>query len=94
MSYYTYVNYNDLTERRVIKMNKLKKYRELRKITQAELAKAIGVKRTTITMIESGVNRPSLKTAFKLSKYFGIPVEELFDSQFKDNISKKKSVGV
>ena len=75
-------------------MNKIKKYRELRKITQAELATAIGVKRTTISMIESGTNRPSLQTAFGLSRYFGVPVEDLFGSQFKDTTNAKKPTAV
>ena len=75
-------------------MNKLKKYRNLRKITQAELAKAIGVKRTTISMIESGINRPSLETAFKLSKYFGTSVDDLFGSQFEDTTDSKKPAAV
>lgn len=75
-------------------MNKLREYRELREITQSQLAQAIGVKRTTISMIESGANRPSLKTALKLSKYFGVSVEELFDFQFKDTPDSKKPVGV
>ncbi len=75
-------------------MNKLKEYRELKNITQAELANAIGVKRTTISMIESGINKPSLKTAFKISKYFGVRIEDLFDLQFKDTTNEKKPAGV
>ena len=49
----------------------LKTIRKEQELTQEKLADAIGVKRTTITNIESGVNKPSIPTAKKLGKYFG-----------------------
>ena len=47
-------------------------------ITQEDLAKAMEVSRQTIGSIENGRYNPSITLAFKLSHFFGIPIEELF----------------
>lgn len=47
-------------------------------MTQAELAKAIGVSRQTVVAIEKGQYSPSLELAFKISNAFGKTVEEIF----------------
>ncbi len=56
--------------------------RELREqhggTTQAELGKAIGVTRQTIAAIEQGRYSPSLESAFRIARYFGVEVEEVF----------------
>lgn len=49
-----------------------------RKLTQAELAAALGVSRQTINSIETGRFEPSLTLALKVAAYFGMPVEEIF----------------
>jgi putative transcriptional regulator len=46
--------------------------------SQAELADRVGVARQTIIALESGKYAPSLPLAYKLSKVFNKPVEELF----------------
>ena len=46
--------------------------------SQAELADRIGVARQTIIALEAGKYAPSLPLAFKLSKVFNKPVEEVF----------------
>ena len=53
--------------------------RKERKITQEELAKAVGVTRQTITSIEVGKYTASLVLAYKIGKYFGKTIEEVFD---------------
>lgn len=56
--------------------------RELRKekrISQEELAKAVRVTRLTITSIENEKYTASLALAYKLSKYFGLTIEQVFD---------------
>lgn len=58
--------------------NKLKVLRAERDMTQADLADALAVSRQTINAIEKGKFDPSLPLAFKLSKLFGLPIEEIF----------------
>lgn len=52
--------------------------RKSAKITQAELADAVGVTRQTIIAIEKGNYTPSVLLALKLSKELGKNLEELF----------------
>lgn len=49
-----------------------------RRLTQAQLADAVGVSRQTINSIETGRFEPSLSLALKLARHFGQPVETLF----------------
>ncbi|MGG7034352.1 MAG: helix-turn-helix transcriptional regulator [Flavobacterium sp.] len=60
--------------------NKLKVLRAERDMTQADLADSLAVSRQTINAIEKGKFDPSLPLAFKISKLFGLPIEEIFDS--------------
>jgi putative transcriptional regulator len=47
-------------------------------LTQAELARRIGVTRQTIIAIEQGKYSPSLEVAFQIAKVFGVPLDEVF----------------
>jgi putative transcriptional regulator len=58
--------------------NTIKIYRTEHNLTQEELAQALGVTRQTILAIEKGKYDPSLELAFKISRYFGVPVDEVF----------------
>lgn len=58
---------------------KLPELRKLGKITQQELADAVGVTRQTISSIESGKYVASLPLAYRLSKFFDLTIEEVFD---------------
>jgi len=49
------------------------------KLSQAELAEAIGVSRQTVNSIETGRYLPSLPLAIVLARYFRTTVEEMFD---------------
>lgn len=53
--------------------------RKQRKISQEELARAVGVTRQTITSIEVGKYVASLPLAYKIARYFGKTIEEVFD---------------
>lgn len=63
--------------------NKLKsRIAELRKekrISQEELALAVGVTRQTITSIEVEKYVASLPLAYKIAHYFNMSIEEVFD---------------
>ncbi|MEW7278243.1 helix-turn-helix transcriptional regulator [Aquimarina sp. 2201CG1-2-11] len=58
--------------------NKLKVLRAERDMTQADLADSLAVSRQTINAIEKGKFDPSLPLAFKISKLFELPIEEIF----------------
>ena len=56
--------------------------RELRaagRISQEELAAAVGTTRQTITSIETGKYVASLPLAYKIAKYFEMSIEDVFD---------------
>jgi len=58
--------------------NRIKEYRKEKKLTQDELAKAVDVTRQTIISLENGKYIASLQLAYKLSKFFGVKIEDLF----------------
>lgn len=58
--------------------NRVEELRKLRGIKQDDLAKAMDVSRQTIGSIENGRYNPSITLAFKLSHYFGLPIEDIF----------------
>lgn len=53
--------------------------RKARRLSQQELADAVGVTRQTITSLEVGKYTASLVLAYKLARYFGLSIEEVFD---------------
>ena len=58
--------------------NRIEEIRKARDVNQEELAKALGVSRQTISSLENGRYHPSIELAYKLSKYFGMTIEEVF----------------
>lgn len=58
---------------------RIKELRKQRKISQDELASAVDVTRQTITSIECGKYTASLVLAYKISRYFNLTIEEVFD---------------
>ena len=58
--------------------NRIEEIRGERGIRQEELAKALGVSRQTISSLENGRYNPSIMLAFKLAKFFGMNIEEIF----------------
>ena len=47
--------------------------------SQAEVADRLGIARQTVNALETGKYAPSLPLAFKISRLFEKPVEEIFD---------------
>jgi len=58
--------------------NNIRVLRAMRKVTQEELASALGVTRQTIIAIENEKYNPSLELAFKITAYFKTSIEETF----------------
>jgi putative transcriptional regulator len=60
--------------------NDVRERRRERGLSQADLAKALGVSRQTVNSIETGRWVPSLALALSLGRFFDVPVEEMFDA--------------
>ncbi len=58
--------------------NKVRALREARGMSQAQLGEAIGVTRQTVIAIEQGRYSPSLESAFRISRQFGVGLEDVF----------------
>ncbi len=58
--------------------NRIESIRKERGIRQEEFAKALGVSRQTISSLENGRYNPSIQLAFKIARYFGMSIEEVF----------------
>ena len=65
--------------RRCKMKTRIKELRKERKLSQEELALAVGTTRQTITSIEVGKYTASLVLAYKIAHYFGLTIEEVFD---------------
>ncbi|MCY7339248.1 MAG: helix-turn-helix transcriptional regulator [Sphingomonas bacterium] len=58
--------------------NRVRQLREANAMSQAALGEAIGVTRQTIIAIEQGRYSPSLESAFRIARQFGVGLEEVF----------------
>ena len=58
--------------------NRLEELRKSRGLRQEELADALEVYRQTIGSLENGRYNPSILLAFKIARYFGLTIEEIF----------------
>lgn len=64
----------------------IRQLRRERKLSQEELAAAVGTTRQTITSIEVGKYTASLPLAYKIAHYFGLTIEDVFDfSDWEEN---------
>ena len=58
--------------------NNIRDLRKQKGLTQDELAGALEVTRQTIISLENGRYTASLQLAFRIAKFFGKPIEEIF----------------
>lgn len=65
--------------------NRLELIRKERKITQEELASILEVSRQTIGSLENGRYNPSIILAFKIARYFGLTIEDIFIYEEEDD---------
>ena len=57
-------------------------------MTQAELAKEVGVTRQTVLALEKGKYSPSLELAFRIARAFDRPLEEVFQFEAEEKSEK------
>jgi len=60
--------------------------RRQQKLSQEDLAKAVGVTRQTITSLEVGKYTASLVLAYKISRYFHLTIEDIFLFDEEENL--------
>jgi putative transcriptional regulator len=60
-------------------------FRAEKRISQEELAKAVGVTRGTIVAIEGGNYNPSLELAFRLARYLNTDIHSIFQIEEENN---------
>ena len=65
-------------------LTRIPELRKQQKLSQQELADAVGVTRQTITSLETGKYTASLVLAWRIAKYFGLKIEEVFDFSEED----------
>ncbi|MCT1476816.1 helix-turn-helix transcriptional regulator [Microbacterium sp. p3-SID336] len=58
--------------------NTIRVHRERAGLTQAELARTIGVTRQTLIAIEQQRYSPTLELAFQIARAFGVGLDDLF----------------
>lgn len=73
---------------------RIKELRKANKLSQAELADAVGTTRQTITSIEVGKYTASLVLAYKIAHYFGMTIEEVFDFSEVEEVCSETSTEV
>ena len=61
--------------------NRISVLREERGISRKELAEKIGVNFQTVGYLEREEYNPSLDLAFRISEYFGLPIDLIFSTQ-------------
>lgn len=59
--------------------SKIQELRKQHRLSQEQLALAVGVTRQTITSLECEKYTASLVLAYKIAKYFDLTIEEVFD---------------
>lgn len=69
--------------------NRLEEIRKQRGIKQEELAAALEVSRQTISSLENGRYNPSIILAFKIARFFGMSIEEIFIYEEEDQGNEK-----
>ena len=77
---------------------RIKELRKEKKISQEQLALAVGTTRQTITSIEVGKYTASLALAYKIARNFWLSIEDVFDfSEIDaelDSLSSKRYAGL
>lgn len=77
MTLYKECGYNNKNMKEYVESS-VNNLRKKMNITQEDLAKNLGITRQTVIAIEKGNYTPSLILAFKISRFFKKPIEQIF----------------
>lgn len=66
---------------------RIKRLRTNAELTQSELAKYLGLERSTLTKYETGERRPDMNQLCKIADFFGVSVEYLIGRDTPPDIS-------
>ena len=58
--------------------NLVRRLRKERRMSQADLARSVGLSRQSVNAIENGKCQPRLVVAYRLARLFGRPIEHVF----------------
>ena len=64
-----------------IGQNLIRRLRKERRMSQAEVARSVGLSRQSVNAIETGKFDPSLTLAFRLARLFEMPIEAIFSDE-------------
>lgn len=70
--------------------NRIEEIRKQKGIRQEDFAKLMGVSRQTISSLETGRYNPSIFLAYKIARYFGMTIEEIFIFEEEDLNRREK----
>lgn len=70
--------------------DRLLEFRESKKLTMKEIAKALEITESYYSMIESGKRNPSKKVIYRLISYTNLPEEYWLNGILPDEYSKKR----
>jgi DNA-binding XRE family transcriptional regulator len=62
------------------------------RMSQGDLAAILGLKRTSVTNIECGNQKPSLETLYRLCEYFGLEIAEVLPKVTEVSEGKARSI--
>ncbi|MFJ3391041.1 MULTISPECIES: helix-turn-helix transcriptional regulator [unclassified Lysinibacillus] len=65
--------------------NKVYEHRVLRRMSQKELADAVGVSKQTIFVMEKNNYSPSLVLAYRIANFFEVDISEIFSYVRKED---------
>ena len=66
-------------------VNKVYEHRDLRRMSQKDLADAVGVSKQTIFVMEKNNYSPSLVLAYRIANYFEVDINEIFSYVGKED---------
>jgi len=89
MSYIYNINYSIYAMESRKLYNRIAILRKERKISRKELAEKVGVNFQTIGYLEREKYNPSLDLAFKISEFFGLPVDFIFSTSPQGPMSEE-----
>ena len=70
----------------------LKSERQIRKISQEKLAKAIGITQQAISYYENDINEPTIGICEKIADFYGITLDELVGRDYNTPNTNKNAV--